>query len=961
MHHDQDLQKFVDYCTKHIAGDEAGEAQIFLDHFFLALGYEDGLKGAGASCEFRIHNEKHKAQWYADLVWKPRVLIEMKKSGEDLQKHFQQSFDYWMKLVPDRPQYTILCNFDEFWIYDFNKNIYEPVDRVKFDQLPKREQSFYFLLPKPLNPSFGADWEKVSKEAAYRVSNAYKQMTDKKRVGGTIATDEALRYILQCVVAMFSEDVQLLPEKIFTRILEECEKDKSVNYDLISGLFRQMNNPKPAAAGKFKDVQYFNGGLFSIVNAIDLREQEINLLASAARQNWDEVNPAIFGSIFEAGMNAGERHTLGAHYTSEADIKMIVYPVIVRPWTERIDKAASLDELYNLLNALRQFKVLDPACGSGNFLFVAFREMKIIEKRLLTLIRAQSVKLAEGNRFKKFLMENPFVSTKQFFGIDTNEYAVELAKVTLMVAKELSLLDTGEAYDRERALPLDNLDLNILCADALFTQWPETDAIIGNPPFQSKNKMQQEFGAEYMNKLRAAYTEVPGRADFCVYWFYKAHRQLKENSFAGLVGTNTIRQNYSREGSLDYITHNGGEIIEAVSSKKWSGEAAVHVSLACWKKGKFDRVKTLYTSENGEELLPHRLSYINSSLSLQTDVTAAKVLECNKHPKKCFQGQTHGHEGFLLSMKDGLKMLQKHSEYSVVLKPFLIGDELVGTVFSQPGRFVMDFSTLDNIIEVQQYKELFKIINEKVYPAILKKAELEKNGKIKLNGMIEHLETWWKLWRSRQEMLGEINSFGRYIACSRVSKRKIFEFISPEIHPNDALTTFVFNDDYSFGIISSEHHWRWWLERCSTMRGDFRYTTTTVWDTFPFPQHPTQKQVEQVTKAAVELRAYRNKMIEQYRLTLRELYTSLETPGKNPLKNLHAALDEAVMNAYGFSSEKDILEQLLELNLEVAALETKGKEVTSPGLPVWIKNKEQFVTEDCVRLRIDEGEGLFKK
>jgi len=547
---------------------------------------------------------------------------------------------------------------------------------------------------------------------------------------------------------------------------------------------------------------------------------------------------------------------------------------------------------------------------------------------------------------------------KNFYGIDTNKFAVELAMVTMMVAKEVAIEETF--FNKGDALPLDFLNDNIVCADALFIEWPEVDAIIGNPPFQSKNKMQEEFGIEYMNKLHTAFPEVPGRADFCVYWFYKAHKHLKENCFAGLVGTNSIRQNYSRDGSLDYIVKNGGEIIEAVTSKPWSGEAMVHVSIACWKKGKHTNGRILYTFEKDEKFIPHTLAKINSSLSLQTDVASAKILECNKEPKKCFQGQTQGHEGFLLSIKEAKKILKSDAKYADVLKPFLTGDELVGKPYSQPSRFVIDFSFLE-INEASKYKDLFKILKSKVLPIIENYALLEREGKIKANGREAWLNMWWKMWRRREDMLNSISNLKRYISCSRVTQRPIFEFIDSNIHPNDALMVFAFEDDYSFGIIQSSLHWNWFITKCSSLGNTFRYTAETVWDTFPFPQTPTEKQIKNVAKAAVKLRDYRNEMIEQNQLTLRTLYKNLESGGKNKLRDLQTELDSAVIEAYGFDSNKDLLQQLLDLNLEIAAKEKQNQKVQAPGLPDFVKNKKQFVTEDCIHFRDEDfKEGLFK-
>ncbi|MFM8850183.1 MAG: DNA methyltransferase, partial [Cytophagales bacterium] len=691
------LHDFVAYCQRHIKGDEKGEAQIFLDRFFTALGYPEGLKGAGAECEFRVRDTKKKTTSFGDLVWKKRVLIEMKKKDENLAIHLQQATDYWFKLAGDRPQYIILCNFDEFWIYDFNVKVFDPVDVVKLADLPSRREAFGFMLPQPVTPVFGKDKEDVTEKAAQQVAAMYRSMIKRR-----IKSDEALHYALQCIVSLFAEDVGLLPDKIFSRIIEECVQKKASPYDLIGGLFNEMNKPGITPAGYYKGVDYFNGGLFKEIKAIELTGYEIDMLEGSANKNWRHVNPAIFGSFFEGNLDKELRHELGAHYTHEIDIKKIVNPVIVQPWMQRIEAANTLDDCLHLLTELTHYKVLDPACGSGNFLFVAFREMKLLERKLLVLA-FEKTKPADKNKLHKFLSDYSFVNTQQFYGIDLNPTAVEIAKVTLMVAKELSILEQDHTYDNKFSpLPLDNLDENIICADALLNddgtqrQWPEVDAIIGNPPFQSKNKMQHEFGVEYINKLRLVYPEVPGRADFCVYWFYKAHQQLKPNAYAGLVGTNTIRQNYSREGSLDYIVHHGGEIFNAVSSQDWSGDAAVFVSIVNWKKGKYEGDKVLYFYED-KELKSVTQPVINSSLSLETDVTEAKVLETNKKPKRVFQGQTHGHEGFLLEKNEALKVLKKHPKYAEVLKPFLIGDELLASTDSQPSRFVIDFTFADQV------------------------------------------------------------------------------------------------------------------------------------------------------------------------------------------------------------------------------------------------------------------------
>ncbi len=198
-------------------------------------------------------------------------------------------------------------------------------------------------------------------------------------------------------------------------------------------------------------------------------------------------------------------------------------------------------------------------------------------------------------------------------------------------------------------------------------------------------------------------------------------------------------------------------------------------------------------------------------------------------------------------------------------------------------------------------------------------------------------------------MLEEIDKLGKYVACSGVSKRNIFEFICSEITPNASIIAFLFNDDYSFGIIQSSIHFEWWKAKCSTLKGDFRYTANTVWDTFPFPQTPTEAQIKKVAAAAKALRDARNKAMKDHVMSLRDLYRLLEQPGKNHIRDLHTTLDKAVMEAYDFNEDEDLLTQLLALNLQVAQNEKDGKPVQPPGLPGFITNKDEYVSDDCVR------------
>ncbi len=962
----EDVDEFVSYVKDNLVGDEKGQAQLFCDRLFRAFGHK-GIFEADGNLEVRVKESETEKTKFIDCLWSPAgkdgVLIEMKRKDiKNLESHFPQARDYWMNLVPSRdigpgcrkPRYIVLCNFDKFIIYDeFNK-----VDEVTLDELPERYTCLSFLEGKA--PLFKNNTEDISKDAARLIGELYQYLTIDKQED----KERTQHFILQCVLALFSEDVELLPKGFFTQIIQDCLDGKCDAYDEIGNLFRQMANPVPARAGKLKDIRYFNGGLFKEIDPVILDQHCLEVLKEVADKDWTKVNPSIFGALFEGTMRSKERHKFGAHFTSEVDMLRVITPTIIRPWKEKIAKADTIEKLNEVRRQMGEYRVLDPACGCGNFLFVAYREMKELECQVID-------KLFEfpSHQRRNFNFNFPSViKTSQFFGIDVQPIAVEVAKMTMMIAKELCnrtylkrISAYGSSLDFDESLPLENMDNNILLQDALFSEWPAFDVVVGNPPFQSKNKMIEELGAAYVDKVKRAYPDVPGRADFCVYWLRKTHTLMKEGQYAGLVGTNTIRQNYSRMGGLDYIVEEGGTILDSVSTEVWSGDAAVYVSIATWKKGEEKRKKVLSIQVGDSIDSPfedYELDHINSALSL-FDATKAYVLQINRRSGACYQGQTHGNKYFLLTKEQAKKFLADKKNEDVI-HPYLIGEELLGQMHSQPQRYVIDFRKAKDVFEVASYKDLYNHIHEFVYPLFKKKAddEVKRNEDAKkvnpeYKEKKDHqsaFKTWYKLFRSRNELMDHIEDIDRYIACSCVTKRPIFEFISSKIHPNAALQVFPLDDDYSFGILQSVVHWEWFVARCSTLKGDWRYTSDTVFDSFPWPQNPTKKQIEEVAKQAKALRDKRNEFMEERQLTLRQLYRIMDDTPNNPVSEIQNKLDNAVRDAYGMRHDADILQFLLELNGKLYQKEQNDEIIQGPGLPNKIKDKSELVSEDCVKM-----------
>ncbi|MCA2723452.1 MAG: class I SAM-dependent DNA methyltransferase [Microcystis sp. M048S1] len=892
----ESLQEFIDFCQQHITGKERKEAQIFLDRFFRAFGHKGALE-AGATYEEAITKGSKKGKTgFADLVWKPRVLIEMKKRGEDLSKHYPQAFEYWSRLVPNRPRYVLLCNFDQFWIFDFDLQIDEPVDRVNLNDLKNRVSAFNFMEVGNRTPIFQNNQVEITETAARRMGELFQLL---KKRGHKSGFDEltAQRFILQCVLAMFAEDRGLLPRDLFISCVQECLNGGN-SYDVLGGLFQQMNQPGITPAGKYQGVDYFNGGLFSIIHPIELTNKELEFLDVAARQDWSKIRPAIFGNIFEGTANAEERHTYGMHFTSEADIMKIVRPTISRYWEEKIEQAGTIGELNTLQLELQQYKVLDPACGSGNFLYVAYQELKRIEQLLIE-------KIANRRRSASDQLQISFVTPKQFYGMDINPFAVELARVTLMIARKV-------AIDRfnltEASLPLDTLDSNIICADALFTDWQKADAIIGNPPFLGGKHMRLNLSDDYVNKVFARFSEVKDSVDFCSYWFRLAHNQLDEKGRAGLVGTNSISQGKSRVAALDYITHNGGHIHEAISTQPWSGEANVHVSIVNWSKVE----PVSYYLDN------HQVSQINSSLTTTVDISKAVRLLANKNIS--FQGVIPVGKGFYIKSEQAEKWIENDLKNKEVLKLSSSAGDLTDDPYGKPSRWIIDFNNM-SLEDASEYKLPFEHIKVNVKP----EREINRDKKAR--------DFWWMFLRPRPEMRTAIESLACYFTIPRHSKWFIFLPAKKEWLPADSTTVVASDDFYILGILTSNIHRIWVKAQSSTLEDRTRYTHNTCFETFPFPQKPSQELVEKIRQTAGELHEYRSQQMEKKQWGITKLYNQFFNEPSSQLYQLHQKLDKLVMEAYHFQADDDILEKLLTLNLELAEKEKRGETVIGPWSP----------------------------
>jgi len=901
----ENLTDFVAFVTANIKGSEKSEAQTFLDRFFQSFGH-GGAVEAGARYEEVIKSSSKTGKTgFADLVWDARILIEMKSRGVDLRDRqiWEQAGRYYLRLKKEnRPRYVMFCNFDEFHIYDFDNQSDEPVDIIHLEELPRCESAFTFMRGSKTTPLFRNNQIVLTEKAARRLGDLYSALLERgrDRKWREYTELQAQRFVLQCVLAMFAEDLDLLPDNLFTRCVKDCIDQKLSSFDVLGGLFQAMNTMGVTPAGRYQDVEYFNGGLFKEIHPIELEIGELRILETAAGADWSKVRPSIFGNIFEGAFQSDEgkkkRHAHGIHFTSEGDIKRIVLPTIADYWRDRINAAHTLTELQVLHQELSEYKILDPACGSGNFLYVAYQELKSVEFDLLQRLQG----LYPTREF------TALVTPQQFFGMDINSFAVELAKVTLMIGRGVAIRKLNLP---ESSLPLDTLDQNIICADALFTDWVKADAIIGNPPFLGGSRIRKELGDDYAERVFARFGDINAQVDFASYWFRLAHECLDENGRSGLVATNSISQGKSRAVSLDYIVQNDGYIYDAVSTQSWSGEANVHVSIINWSKIQPET----YHLDN------IIVSSINSSLKSSVDVSNVSKIKANLNTG--FVGAQPNSKGFFISEQQAKNWIKADPKNKFVIKSSCSATDLTDNSNGLPSRWIIDFQDMQ-LEEVSDYKLPFEHTKTFVKPERINNREAVLR------------EKWWRFKRTNDAMRKALANLSIYFVVPCHSKWFVFLSAQPDWLPNNSITAIASDDFYVLGVLTSKVHRQWVKVQSSTLEDRTRYTHNSCFETFPFPQldrnPPTNKGlkplacIEKIRATMQELHQYRSQQMESKQWGITKLYNAYFHEPASQLYKLHAKLDKLVMEAYGFSEDDDILSKLLELNLELAEREKQG-------------------------------------
>lgn len=866
-------------------GSERAEAQTFLNQLFECYGQD--RKGTGAKFEDAQEGR------FLDLIYPGVCIIEMKRPSEakSLSKHREQALDYWRnsadaKAGVEAPEYVVLCAFSKFEIWQPGRFPKEPRLVIELAELPDNLEALQFLAGR--QPVFKGNQLDLTRDAVSKVASLSRLLV--KRGAGD--EQQIRHFVFQCVWCMFAEDVGLLDDNLFSRLIERLKADPTESSESVLGqLFEYMNRPQGGPEhGVYAGVRYVNGGLFAEPASIHLLPDELEVLSEAALGKWADVEPAIFGGLLEGGLEHEQQWRLGAHYTHIADIQKIVEPTIARPWRERIAGLATVKDAEQARTDLLNYVVLDPACGSGNFLYVAYRELRRIGVEL-----GEKIAKLRADAGLPAAMEDVYYPLSNVRGIEVDSFAIHLARITLWMGHKLSVDELGLT---EQAIPLADLS-GIQRADALRIDWPRADAIIGNPPFHGSQMLRSLQSDAYIDFLKKEFGV--GVKDFCVYWFIKASDSLADGKRAGLVGTNSISQNRARSASLDYLVANGGVITDAVSSQKWPGEANVHVSIVNWVNMP-DEVPVEYRLDGRE------VNGISSSLTEGAGTREAEPLIANK--SRSFQGPIPVGDGFVLEPSEAQKILAlDDAHYEDVVRPYIVGDDILGEPGSVPSRYIIDFGYMP-LEDAKEYPAAIAIVEERVRPTR------------ETNNREAYRKYWWRFAEGRRSMRAQLEGLRRFVVGTATGKRIAFAWQGASVCPSNLTNVFAFEDDYAIGVLTSTIHIEWARARSSTLETRIRYTPTTAFATFPWPD-ANDVQRAAISEIAASLYELRDTISVQRKIGLTKLYNDMDDGAYEELAMLHTRLDGAVAEAYGWpkSLGKDPAEtnaRLLDLNHKIA-------------------------------------------
>jgi type II restriction/modification system DNA methylase subunit YeeA len=751
-------------------------------------------------------------------VWKRGAFAwEYKGPGKDLNAAYLQLKKYAdmlenppLLITSDTKRIEIHTNFTNTVKVMYALEIADLADPAKRELLRS-----VFVDPEKLRP--GVTRQQVTTEAA----STFSELAHHLQVKG-YEPKRVAHFLNRIIFCMFAEDVGLLPNRIFSKLATASVAHPQTFEANAKQLFGGMAK---GGAVAFEVIDWFNGGLFDDDSTLPLDHAELKLVLKCAELDWSNIEPSIFGTLFERGLDPDKRSQQGAHYTDPGTIMKIVRPVVLEPWereweTEKIalvklaDRAtkkiseAAKQRLNAFLGRLAKFRVLDPACGSGNFLYLALRGLKDFEKRVI--LEAETLGLP---------IQFPGVGPEAVLGIEVNPYAAELARVTIWIGELQWMIENGFPGAKNPILkPLDQIE----CGDAILNEdgsepvWPKADVIIGNPPFLGNKKLIRELGERYISAVRELYNQrVPDGVDLCCYWFEKANSAIRAEraAAAGLVGTNSIRGGISRS-VLTQIASTG-TIFSAWSDEPWINEgAAVRVSLVSFSRS------------------PPPLRELDGVAvdSISADLGGAgpdwtQVTPLPENAGVAFQGAKFvgAFDVPPETARTWIRMPTNPNGQSnkMVLRRWVNGMDIVRR---PEDRWVIDFGVDQAERDAALYEAPFAYLEEHVK----KERQLLRETRAGTR--------WWLHQRPRPDMREALRGLEFFIATPEVAKHRIFVLLPTSLLPSGSVYAIARSDFTCFGILSSRIHSVWALKVGTQLEDRPRYTISTTFEAFPFPE-----------------------------------------------------------------------------------------------------------------------------
>ncbi|MBI1291218.1 class I SAM-dependent DNA methyltransferase [bacterium] len=823
---------------------------------------------------------------------------------------------------------------------------------------------------------------------------------------------DVAQFLMRCLFTMFAEDVKLLPPNSFLDLLVRLRSPANFR-PMVEALWGTMNTGGFSPILQEKLLR-FNGGLFADPRAIDLNGDQLALLTEAAAAKWAEVEPAIFGTLLERALDPIERHKLGAHYTPRAYVERLVIPTVIEPlradWEAVQAAAMRLDgdgkhreaaaEVEQFHQRLCQVRVLDPACGSGNFLYVALELMKRLEGEVLDFLgRLQG---AEQTRLQTGTVT---VDPHQFLGIEVNPRAAAIAELVLWIGylqwhfrthgevmppepvirnfRNIENRDAILAWDRiepvldDHGQPVTRWDGRSMKKSPVTgedipddskripvmkyinprkAEWPEAEYIVGNPPFIGDKRMRDALGPGYVDALWSVHDDMPKSADYVLYWWNQAARMLKlvpgPQRF-GFITTNSVRHNFSNKVLSTYL--NGPEplsLIYAVPDHPWvdaeDGAAvriAMTVAAAGVRAGKLEAVVVEIMRDTGEFDLSFRsvVGRINPDLTTGTNVYESKQLRANS--EICCNGVALYGAGFMLDEVSREEVTRADPKASTVLKRLVRGKDITDR-----------FDPVWVIDAMGISEDELRVKHPAIYQRLYTRVKPERDQ----NNRVSYRRLWWIFGEPRIKFRPALRGLRHFFCISRVSKHPTFIAVDGASLPESGVVAVGHEDFFILGVLSSEAHAKWAVRVGSSLEDRPRYNKSNCFENFPFPDPPAALR-SRIRDLGEQLDAHRKRQQALHpTLTMTGMYNVLEKLRSGEaltakerviheqglvsvLRQIHDDLDAAVLEAYGWSDLATLHGEAFteELLARLVALNRERAEEEARGVIRWLRPEFQ--------------------